>query len=290
MNYAEHSIWTHPGAFGPQLLALPVAPTAFAGGLEWLMVHHAAARSSDLGVPPYAEADRSARFAQRLLATLLQRDSRELSQTRCAAELLYVTCRDFSLMAVSAMRARGVAARLRVGFVDYLVDDFWEDHWLCEYFSGGEWRCFDAQLGPNDRQQLAIDFPVDDIPASHFRCAAQMWRELRGGTADPARCGVSFLGLLGPWICACNLLRDAAALCKVETLPWDVWGLSVDIAEKRAVDAEQEQVLDQLAESILSFQKLRPDADLTASNFTWAVPHGSVQTQVGEHFESCSIV
>ena len=36
--------------------------------------------------------------------------------------------------------------------------------------------------------------------------------------------GISFADLYGEWFMAASVIRDLAALNKVETLPWDVWG------------------------------------------------------------------
>ena len=46
----------------------------------------------------------------------------------------------------------------------------------------------------------------------------------QGLKTDPAKFGIGFVNLRGLWYIAGNLVRDVAALNKMEMLPWDVWG------------------------------------------------------------------
>jgi hypothetical protein len=62
------------------------------------------------------------------------------------------------------------------------------------------------------------------VPRDHFLVAADAWTQCRKGKADPAKFGIEFVKLRGLWYIAGNLVRDLAALNKVEMLPWDVWG------------------------------------------------------------------
>lgn len=47
---------------------------------------------------------------------------------------------------------------------------------------------------------------------------------MRTDTADPARFGINVADIHRLWYVAQNLIRDLAALNRVEMLPWDVWG------------------------------------------------------------------
>lgn len=64
-----------------------------------------------------------------------------------------------------------------------------------------------------------------DIPRDAFLVGGAAWRGCRRGDRDPARLGVSSAGLSGMWEVQGNVLRDLAALAKVETLPRDNRGL-----------------------------------------------------------------
>jgi hypothetical protein len=73
--------------------------------------------------------------------------------------------------------------------------------------------------------------------------AGKAWANCRGGEADPDTFGI--FDMHGLWFVRGNLVRDIAALNKVELLPWDIWGL-MDRQEKDRTAAEME-LLDQIA-------------------------------------------
>lgn len=132
-------------------------------------------------------------------------------------------CRAFVVVMVAVLRSRGVAARARCGFASYLVDGFNEDHWLCEYWAGGEWRLCDPQLDVVWKQKVGV-CPCD-LPEGAFATAGQVWRRCRSGHADPATFGIhNVQALRGLWFIAGNVVRDACALLKIEMNPWDCWG------------------------------------------------------------------
>ncbi|WP_158747088.1 transglutaminase domain-containing protein [Acidisphaera sp. L21] len=132
----RHTKWSDPGPHRERLNELPAAPAALADALEDFVIHHAIARSLGFGVPATAEADRDLRQASRLLDAALQRDARPLTEHRALGDYLYGTCHDFALLAVCALRERGIPARLRVGFASYFRAGKWEDHWVCEHYGG----------------------------------------------------------------------------------------------------------------------------------------------------------
>jgi hypothetical protein len=69
--------------------------------------------------------------------------------------------------------------------------------------------------------------PTDslDVPRDAFLVAGQAWLDCRAGRRDPDRFGVSVAGLTGMWEIQGNVVRDLANLNRIETLPWDSWGL-----------------------------------------------------------------
>jgi hypothetical protein len=146
-------MWSNPEGHRARLSELPASPAAIADGLEEFVIHHGVARNIGLGVPAVAEADRGLRRVSLLLTQALSRDPRHLTVRRDISNYLYVTCRDFALLAVSSLRERGILARLRVGFASYFNPRYWEDRWVCKY--GGSWANRYAQLGPRAREGLA---------------------------------------------------------------------------------------------------------------------------------------
>jgi hypothetical protein len=119
--------------------------------------------------------------------------------------------------------------RVRSGFADYWGDDgFCWDHMVCEYWSPTRsWLLADPQLAdPRVTEKFGVSFDPMDVPRDRFVVAAKAWRAIRAGTADPANYGLRLPGqsLIGVRFIAGNVRLDLAALNKVETLLWDVWG------------------------------------------------------------------
>jgi hypothetical protein len=272
----QHTLWSDPGQHRTRLGELPAAPAALADALEGFVIHHAIARSLGFGVPADAEPDRNLREVSRLLDQAMQRDARPLTKHRALADYLYGTCHDFALLAVSGLRERGIPARLRVGFANYFRANQWEDHWVCEHRCNGLWAVLDAQLGARARAGLKIAFDVADVPSAGWRPAASVWRALRTGDLDPGTCGVSFAGIAGTWFVAASVLRDAAALAGVESLPWDYWGPGRAICATHQVSEEQACAIDGLAAAMDPAPGDRLEAEAVLERFPWARPTPTV--------------
>ncbi len=82
------------------------------------------------------------------------------------------------------------------------------------------WIRVDPDLTVSER---GLDFDPIDIPAGRFLSGGEAWRLLRSGKAQPEQFGTQ--QWWGAWFVRCNVVRDLAALNKVELLPWDAWGL-----------------------------------------------------------------
>ena len=269
---SQQTEWSDPGAHHARLSELPSGPAAIADALEEFVIHHAVARQIGFPVPAYAESDRSLRRASLLLDTLIQRDARALSIHRDLPNYLYVTCRDFAVLAISALRAQGVPARLRAGFASYFKAGYWEDHYICEYQRDGQWTVLDAQLGRRARDGMRIVFDIADVPSSGFRSAASVWRAVRAGEIDAATCGLTYANIVGEWWIASSVIRDAAALAGIECLPWDDWGPMTAFRAARNVTAEQARDIDALALALDPAPADRHAAQLILAQFPWAAP------------------
>jgi hypothetical protein len=158
---------------------------------------------------------------------------------------LAANCRHFTVLMVAALRAHGVPARARCGFGGYFTPGFFEDHWVCEYWTGSHWRLVDAQLDAKQREVLGIDFDVTDVPRDRFLVAGDAWRQWRAGAVSEDDFGLSITKESGAWWIASNLMRDAAALLRIELLPWDEWGAMP--APGEPVEAELAELFDRLA-------------------------------------------
>jgi hypothetical protein len=135
-------------------------------------------------------------------------------------------CHNFTRFLVAMLRSKGVPARARCGFGAYFNPPFFEDHWVCEYWNTTEsrWVLVDPQLDEVWQEKLKLDFDILDVPHNRFLTAGDAWVLCREEKVDPAKFGIVFANLRGLWFVAGNLVRDVAALNKMEMLPWDVWG------------------------------------------------------------------
>ena len=282
MSHIVQTAWSDPGRFSDQLAALPSDPGVLAKALENILIHVGIAHAEGIGIPERAAADASARTLARLLDRALTRDPRPLTQPRERENLLFGTCHDFALFAAGVMRMAGVETRIRVGFADYFSDGFWDDHWICEYRKGGEWKLFDPELGPAMRARFGIAFNNADLPRRHFISGAQAWLAVRNGSLDPSTLGVSAIGISGTWFAAGSLLRDAAALAGIELLPWDSWGPAADAVRHRTVAEGDLAWFDGVAAAFAHPPATRAAAYALLSGFPGALPGSSVLSVVDD--------
>ena len=83
----------------------------------------------------------------------------------------------------------------------------------------------DAQIDALQRDTLKPDFDPLDVPRDRFITGGHAWQMVRTGEADPDTFGI--FDMKGTWFIVGNLIRDVAALNKMELLPWDCWGAMV---------------------------------------------------------------
>jgi hypothetical protein len=136
------------------------------------------------------------------------------------------TCRDFTVLLCAMVRHAGIPARARCGFANYFTRDFFDDHWVVEVWVDGRgWRLVDAQVASAPKGTYRNDFDPLDVPRDAFLVAGQAWRDCRAGRRDSGQIGTSAAGLTGMWEIQGNVVRGLANLNRIETLPWDNWGL-----------------------------------------------------------------
>jgi transglutaminase superfamily protein len=225
--YAQPAAMTLAGKHARLFDALSSDVGELTGIVQGLAVHEFAAtpfygvRLSDT-----RRSESHIRSTERMLDRLLAIDAQPLDVARPAEKRLVGTCRHFTLLLVAMLRAKGVPARGRCGFGAYLNPPNFEDHWVCEYWNAAEarWVLVDAQLDEIWQAKLKIDDGVLDLRRDRFLIAGDAWAQCRAGKADAARFGIFKGELRGLWFIAGNLVRDVAALNRMEMLPWDVWG------------------------------------------------------------------
>jgi hypothetical protein len=265
---------TSAGKFDSMLAGLPNDVATLTRMVQGLGVYDVVAPDFyDFNVPDERKKEIHIRPVEKMLDRLLAIDNQPLTVARPIEKRLVSRCRNFLLLLLSILRAKGIPARARCGFGAYFNPGYFEDHWVCEYWNASDkrWVLVDVQLDEVWREKLKIDFDVLDVPRDRFLVAGNAWAKCRGGEADASQFGISFVNLRGLWFVAGNLVRDVAALNKMEMLPWDVWGAQPN-PDERIAD-EQLELFDKLAALSLdpdaSFDELRK---LYAENQSLRVP------------------
>jgi transglutaminase-like putative cysteine protease len=220
-DYRRHSRVTEPGAMRHLLAGLPADPAALATVIGGVMVHRDQTWRFGFALPDHRRDEANTRYVEAILTQLGTLDERRPEQ-RFAG-----TCRDFAVLLCALLREAGVPARPRAGFAGYFTDGFFDDHWVVEVSDDDRgWRLVDAQLSSAPKGTYS-DADVDplDVPRDAFLVGGQAWQECRAGSRDLDSIGTSAAGLTGLWEVQGNVVRDLANLNRVETLPWDNWGL-----------------------------------------------------------------
>jgi hypothetical protein len=140
------------------------------------------------------------------------------------------------------LRQANIPARLRVGFADYFTADFYEDHWVCQWHDGSSWHLLDVECAARSVETWEHDFAPTDVPRNRFLFASDAWAAAKDGALDASRFGVSAIDIAGQRFIAASLMRDQAALLKIELKPWDIWGPALfagDISDKKVLASRE---------------------------------------------------
>lgn len=229
--YAEQSAFSDPGELAHLYGDMPRDPAQLARIARDVMIHRVEGHLFEHTHPiDRLHDDAETRYLDDILRIVIGRNDASLTVRREPADRFVGTCRDFTLLHVSLLRHAGVPARSRSGFADYFGSDgFHHDHMVTEYWDEERgWLLADAQLAdPAITASWPVDFDPMDIPRSRFLVAGEAWRAIRDEGADETTFGLHPPGegpLFGERFVAGNIRLDLAALNKVETLLWDVWG------------------------------------------------------------------
>jgi hypothetical protein len=229
--YATQSTFSDPGELAGVYADLPHDPTELARISRDLLIHRG---EGDLFGHTHPtdrlHNDAESRYVDGILRILVDRNPAPLTVRREPADRFVGICRDFTLLHCSFLRHVGIPARLRSGFADYFgTTGFHGDHVVTEYWDEKRgWLLADAQLtDPAVTANWPVDFDPMDVPRDRFLVAGAAWQAIRENGADERT-----FGLHGPqegpfWgerFVAGNIRLDLAALNRVETLLWDVWG------------------------------------------------------------------
>ena len=227
--YARQSTMTDPREHRALLDGLPTDVSALCRIVRGLILHPATAHLYRVQVDPARLVEQDTRDVASILARILALDSSPLAEARLPSRRFVGCCRDFSTVLGALLRHQGVPARPRAGCARYFRPGFAVDHWICDVWSTAEtrWVTVDAQLDDVHRRAYGIDFDPHDVPADQFLVAGDAWQRCRTGAADPETFGVAPDVPVRGWrYLQSQLVRDFAALNRVELLCWDLWGLA----------------------------------------------------------------
>lgn len=122
--------------------------------------------------------------AQSVIAELLRKNP-NYTIKREAKDKVHVTCRSQAILLTSILKAKGIPARARSGFAEYIhYDGIYYDHWITEYFDEKEdrWRLVDADEHCPDHE---MGFDLNDIPYDKFLFGANAYLSVRKNKCNP---------------------------------------------------------------------------------------------------------
>jgi hypothetical protein len=219
-DYARQSPYSDPRGRADLIDELPADLPGLGAVIRNVLVHY---RASGITFPPDRLAEIDNRWVDRMLDADRSRFDTPLAIPRPEADRVAGCCRDYTLLTVSALRAKGVPARSRIGFAGYFEAGFHHDHVITEFWDGGRWVCADTQLDP------AGSWPFDplDMPLGPggLETAAQVWSGYRRGDLDVDTYGVwPGAPIGGGWFVRNYVLLELAHRQRDELLLWDGWG------------------------------------------------------------------
>jgi hypothetical protein len=212
MDYTRQTRFSDPRANAALLDPLPADPDGIGEVIRNITVHY---RASGIDFPPGRVAEIDSRWVDRLLDADRRRFTTPLAEPRAPEQRIVGCCRDFTLLTVAALRHKGIPARSRIGFADYLDPGFHVDHVITEYWDGARWVATDTQLDMADLR----------LAPGGLRTAAQAWTAYRRGEVDVETFGVGRdLDLRGAWFVRNYVIYELAHRRGDELLLWDIWG------------------------------------------------------------------
>jgi len=244
--YARQGQITDPG--GDEILFrwLPQEVSALCLTVQGVMLHPFEAHRYEVKLRRARLRELHLRYVSSMLLAMRELGGyHTITRPYLPEQRLLGNCRDFAVMLCAILRHQGVPARVRCGFASYFEPGFFTDHVVCEYWKADEarWALADAMLDVVLRKAYHVTFDITDVPRERFMLAGQAWQQYRSGVLDPTGCGLSSTGPSGLVFIRTGLLRDLAALNKVELLTQDEW----DIDSEQSMAEADLALLDRLA-------------------------------------------
>jgi hypothetical protein len=256
IDWSSQSTVTEPGPGGAAVDELPGALRELREASSRLVFHYRAGGDfAEHGVPAERAGEINTRYADAMLALLLERGEPALARDRRPPDQLVGCCRDATVLFLALARRKQIPARARVGFAAYFHPGWLIDHVVAEVWdaAAGRWRLVDAEMNSDWTPEVngrRVDWL--DLGDDQFITGPRAWRAARAGGTDPERVAVDpglDVPVLRGWpYLAHNVIHDLAALNKTEMLLWDAWGMQLAIGPG-PVPAADAAVLDEVCAS-----------------------------------------
>ena len=218
------------------------------GQIQDLMIHIGEVKFR--GLNSYFE--RFEELNNKSVEDILNKIEEEKSKSFLDNEKILSICRHFSMVLAGILKSKGIFARCRCGFATYFKKNWFEDHWICEYWSLEEkrWIQVDSQLNSWWKKQLGVVFNNLDLPKGKFFSGAEIWKLYREGKINPDKCGFSLKeNSFGEWYIRGNMLRDFFALNNFEYL----YDEKTKFMDKNYICSKRDlKLLDKIADLILN--------------------------------------
>ncbi|MEH6547388.1 MAG: transglutaminase domain-containing protein, partial [Sneathiella sp.] len=179
--FAAHSALTSPGKYAHVIDALPNDVALLLDMIRGLLVHSDFLEIYGVGEADFSSLSRETLAFEKRLDQVFESSNEPLTVARPVNRREVGTCRDYAVMVCSMLRQKSVPSRIRCGFARYFSPGRFEDHWICEYWRADEkkWARADAQLDPQLRDHLGIEFDSSDMPDGEFVTANEAWNLVR---------------------------------------------------------------------------------------------------------------
>ena len=255
----ELRFYASPGFFTSDINASEIEEDLKTGILDvsevisGLAYHEAFSAEYGVEIPKDRPDVDNVRRAADLLTVIRTLDARPLNEVRPIERRLPTYCRQFSVLTSALLRMAGVPVRSRCGFCPAPNDDLgvgrFLDHWWVERWDSNltRWVRMDTAMDKPLVAALALNFNPKDIPSGKYLSGAEAWQRCKSGEADPDLFGVP--GIWGAGMVRGNVVRDLAALNKVEMLPWDQWDF---VDESPIGDGANDFLVDEVAQAVLA--------------------------------------
>lgn len=199
--YLQYSRFTFPGKYEEELKKLPDSIEEIGKLIRKSFIHRSTLASGNTGsnkdlrfgdmskIPWYQQPeDDYFPTTGSMLVELFRRDSRGFIFDRSTENKPILTCRFLAILFASALKAKGIPARVRSGFASYFDDDTstsW-DHWVTEYIDpqSKEWILVDI-----DGSLSMVDPKINpyNMSKDQFNYSADVWVNVRDGKLPERR-------------------------------------------------------------------------------------------------------